>query len=171
MAATTPTRIASVRAFNRFYTRRLGMLGSGLLGTGHPLPQARVIYELGQRPTTAAADLRATLDLDGGYLSRLLAGLQSEGLVARRPSAADARRQEVNLTAAGTPPSPSSTPAPGRRSRSSSSGSLTPTSAASSPPCTPSRTPGTRPRAALGHAPRAPARRHRLGHPAPRRAL
>ena len=101
MTATTPTRIAAVRAFNRFYTRRLGMLGSGLLGTEHPLPQARVIYELGRRPTTAAADLRTTLDLDAGYLSRLLAGLEEKGLVDRRPSSADARRQEVRLTRAG----------------------------------------------------------------------
>ena len=47
MATTTPTRVASVRAFNRFYTRRLHLLGTGLLGTPHPLPQARGIYELG----------------------------------------------------------------------------------------------------------------------------
>jgi DNA-binding MarR family transcriptional regulator/GNAT superfamily N-acetyltransferase len=101
MAATTPTRIAAVRAFNRFYTRRLGMLGTGLLGTEHPLPQARVLYELGQHPATATADLRAALDLDAGYLSRLLAGLESRGLVARRPDPADARRQTVRLTKQG----------------------------------------------------------------------
>jgi DNA-binding MarR family transcriptional regulator/GNAT superfamily N-acetyltransferase len=101
MAVTTPTRIAAVRAFNRFYTRRLGMLGSGLLGTTHPLPQARVLYELGQRPVTMVADLRATLDLDAGYLSRLLAGLEKSGLVERRPSPDDARRQEIRLTKLG----------------------------------------------------------------------
>jgi DNA-binding MarR family transcriptional regulator/ribosomal protein S18 acetylase RimI-like enzyme len=101
MAQTTPSRIASVRAFNRFYTRRLGMLGSGLLGTAHPLPQARVLYELGQRDVTPVAELRATLELDAGYLSRLLAGLESSGLVDRRPSATDARRQDARLTAAG----------------------------------------------------------------------
>jgi DNA-binding MarR family transcriptional regulator/GNAT superfamily N-acetyltransferase len=101
MAATTPTRIAAVRAFNRFYTRRLGMLGTGLLGTEHPLPQARVLYELGQRPTTATADLRQALDLDAGYLSRLLAGLDTAGLIERRPDPADARRQTVRLTAKG----------------------------------------------------------------------
>jgi DNA-binding MarR family transcriptional regulator/GNAT superfamily N-acetyltransferase len=101
MSTTTPTRIAAVRAFNRFYTRRLGMLGSGLLGTAHPLPQARVLYELGQRPVTAVADLRTALDLDAGYLSRLLGGLESSGLVTRRPSPDDARRQEVRLTDAG----------------------------------------------------------------------
>jgi len=101
MPATTSSRIASVRAFNRFYTRRLGMLGTGLLGTDHPLPQARVLYELGQRPVTAVADLRRTLDLDPGYLSRLLAGLEADGLVARRQSETDARRQDATLTTAG----------------------------------------------------------------------
>ncbi len=102
MAQTTASRIASVRAFNRFYTRRLGMLGTGLLGTEHPLPQARVLYELGQRPLTAVADLRRTLELDAGYLSRLLSGLEADGLVERRQSETDARRQDVSLTDAGT---------------------------------------------------------------------
>jgi DNA-binding MarR family transcriptional regulator/GNAT superfamily N-acetyltransferase len=101
MATTSPSRVASVRAFNRFYTRRLGMLGTGLLGTKHPLPQARVLYELGQQPVTAVSDLRATLDLDAGYVSRLLAALEADGLIERRPSPTDARRQEVRLTAAG----------------------------------------------------------------------
>ena len=99
--STTATRIEAVRAFNRFYTRRLGMLGSGLLGTGHPLPQARILYELGQRPVTSVTDLRRTLDLDAGYLSRLLAGLEADGLLTRAPSATDARRQDVRLTDAG----------------------------------------------------------------------
>ena len=102
MATTTPSRVASVRAFNRFYTRRLGMLGTGLLGTRHPLPQARVIYELGQQPTTQVTDLRTALDLDAGYVSRLLAALEADGLIERRPSPTDARRQEVRLTATGT---------------------------------------------------------------------
>jgi DNA-binding MarR family transcriptional regulator len=101
MSTTTPSRVAAVRAFNRFYTRRLGMLGSGLLGTAHPLPQARVLYELGQRPVTAVADLRAALDLDAGYLSRLLTSLETAGLVQRERDASDGRRQAVRLTAAG----------------------------------------------------------------------
>jgi DNA-binding MarR family transcriptional regulator/GNAT superfamily N-acetyltransferase len=99
MAPTTPSRIAAVRAFNRFYTRRVGALNDGLLGTDHPLPQARVLYELGQREVTATQDLRSALDLDAGYLSRLLASL--DGLVDRRPSPADARRQELRLTQKG----------------------------------------------------------------------
>jgi DNA-binding MarR family transcriptional regulator/GNAT superfamily N-acetyltransferase len=101
MSTTTPSRIATVRAFNRFYTRRFGMLGSGLLGTTHPLPQARVLYELGQRPETAVTELRAALDLDGGYLSRLLGGLETGGLITRERAPEDGRRQVVRLTDTG----------------------------------------------------------------------
>jgi DNA-binding MarR family transcriptional regulator/N-acetylglutamate synthase-like GNAT family acetyltransferase len=99
MAPTTPSRIAAVRAFNRFYTRSVGALDAGLLGTEHPLPQARVLYELGQRDVTATSDLRAALDLDAGYLSRLLTSL--DGLVARQASKDDGRRQELRLTKRG----------------------------------------------------------------------
>ena len=74
------------------------MLGSGLLGTTHPLPHARVLYELGQRPVTAVTDLRAALDLDAGYLSRLLAGLEERGLITRERAPEDGRRQVVRLT-------------------------------------------------------------------------
>ena len=100
--STTEARVAAVRAFNRFYTRRLGMLGNGLLGTEHPLPQARVIYELGQRPVTAVADLRTALDLDAGYLSRLLTSLESTKLIERQRAQGDGRRQEIRLTTKGT---------------------------------------------------------------------
>jgi DNA-binding MarR family transcriptional regulator/GNAT superfamily N-acetyltransferase len=98
MSTTSPTRVAAVRAFNRFYTRRLGMLGSGLLGTEHPLPQARVLYELGQRHRTAVKDLRAVLALDAGYLSRLLRELETDGLIARERAPEDGRRQVARLT-------------------------------------------------------------------------
>jgi DNA-binding MarR family transcriptional regulator/N-acetylglutamate synthase-like GNAT family acetyltransferase len=101
MSTTTPSRVAAVRSFNRFYTRRLHMLGPGLLGTQHPLPQARVLYELGQRAETAVAELRTQLDLDAGYLSRLLKDLETKNLIVRRRDADDARRQTVGLTREG----------------------------------------------------------------------
>jgi DNA-binding MarR family transcriptional regulator/GNAT superfamily N-acetyltransferase len=94
-------RVAAMRAFNRFYTRRIGVLGAGLLGTEHPLPQARVLYELGRRETTQVSDLRRELDMDAGHLSRVLAGLESDGLLERERSPTDGRRQLVRLTAAG----------------------------------------------------------------------
>ena len=100
-AATLDARVASVRAFNRFFTRRIGVLQEGLLQTPYSLTEARVLFELGQRDTTAVASLRAELGLDAGYLSRLLARLEDAGLVARWRSEQDARRQEVALTARG----------------------------------------------------------------------
>lgn len=103
MTATTPSsaEVAAIRAFNRFYTARIGALRDGLLATAHPLPEARVLYELGQRERTDFADLRRTLDLDAGYLSRLLARLEDQGLVARDRAPHDARRQLVGLTPPG----------------------------------------------------------------------
>jgi DNA-binding MarR family transcriptional regulator/GNAT superfamily N-acetyltransferase len=91
-------RVAAVRAFNRFYTARIGALRDGLLRTPHSLTEARVLYELGQREVTEVAELRRELDLDAGFLSRLLARLQSHGLVARERSTDDARRQRIRLT-------------------------------------------------------------------------
>ena len=93
--------IAAIRAFNRFYTARVGALRDGLLSTAHPLPEARILYELGRCEAIDAGDLRRSLELDAGYLSRLLARLQEQGLVARERSAADARRQRVALTERG----------------------------------------------------------------------
>src|SRR6478735_5861408 len=94
-------RVAAVRAFNPFYTARIGVLRDGLLRTPHSLTEARVLYELGQRPVTEVTDLRRELDIDAGFLSRLLARLQSSGLVARERSTADARRQRIRLTEEG----------------------------------------------------------------------
>jgi DNA-binding MarR family transcriptional regulator/GNAT superfamily N-acetyltransferase len=94
----TAADVAAIRAFNRFYTARIGALRDGLLATAHPLPEARVLFEVGQREATDVGDLRRTLELDGGYLSRLLARLEEQGLVARERSPDDARRQRVALT-------------------------------------------------------------------------
>jgi len=102
--ATTPDTaadVAAIRAFNRFYTARVGALRDGLLATAHPLPEARVLYELGQVDDADFADLRRALDLDAGYLSRLLARLEEQGLVARERAAHDGRRQRVALTTDG----------------------------------------------------------------------
>src|SRR3954468_20420394 len=100
-AATAPDTaadVAAIRAFNRFYTARIGALRDGLLATAHPLPEARVLYELGQVDHADFADLRRALDLDAGYLSRLLARLEEQGLVRRERAPHDRRRQHVALT-------------------------------------------------------------------------
>jgi DNA-binding MarR family transcriptional regulator/GNAT superfamily N-acetyltransferase len=99
--AATEDRVAAVRAFNRFYTARIGVLRDGLLRTPHSLTEARVLYELGQREVTEVADLRREMDIDAGFLSRLLARLQRNGLVIRERSTDDARRQRIRLTEEG----------------------------------------------------------------------
>jgi len=95
------SHVTSVRRFNRFYTRRIGALREGLLGSPHPLPEARVLYELGHRGSSTATDLGRDLDLDLGYLSRLLQGLKRRGLVQGRAAPQDARRSVLSLTAKG----------------------------------------------------------------------
>ena len=65
-------RIDAVRRFNRLYTRRIGALQQGYMGSPFPLPQARVLYELGQRGDCTASELGADLDLDPGYLLSLI---------------------------------------------------------------------------------------------------
>jgi DNA-binding MarR family transcriptional regulator/GNAT superfamily N-acetyltransferase len=94
-------RIGAVRAFNRFYPLKVGLLSPGYLHSSFSITEARVIYELAQRPETAVAELRLDLGLDAGYLSRMLSRLEGEGLIARKPSREDRRRQVVKLTAKG----------------------------------------------------------------------
>lgn len=94
-------RAAALRAFNRFYTPVMGLLGRGLLRTPYTLTEARVLYELGQGEEADVADLRRGLGLDRGHLSRMLARFERAGLVARRRSADDRRRQVVALTRRG----------------------------------------------------------------------
>jgi DNA-binding MarR family transcriptional regulator/N-acetylglutamate synthase-like GNAT family acetyltransferase len=94
-------QVDAVRRFNRFYTGRVGALREGLLGSPYPLPQARLIYELGSRGACAATELSGALDLDAGYLSRLLQGLGRRGLLKARRSADDARRSVLALTPKG----------------------------------------------------------------------
>lgn len=93
--------VAEVRGFNRFYTRVLGLLRSDLAGSAFGLTEARVMFELAHGKDVSASDLRRELDLDAGYLSRILSGFTESGLVTRGRSAADGRRQVVALTVAG----------------------------------------------------------------------
>jgi DNA-binding MarR family transcriptional regulator/GNAT superfamily N-acetyltransferase len=91
--------VAAVRAFNRFWTRQIGVLQAGLTGTRWSLTEARVLYELAQAdPAVDLADLRRELDLDSGYVTRVMGRLREAGVVATERSAADGRRQVVSLT-------------------------------------------------------------------------
>jgi DNA-binding MarR family transcriptional regulator/predicted N-acetyltransferase YhbS len=93
--------IVAVRRFNRFYTRQIGLLDEGMLQTRFSLTEMRVLYELAHHDDLTATGLAEELGLDPGYLSRLLKGLQSDGLLERRPAPADARQALLAITAAG----------------------------------------------------------------------
>lgn len=94
--------IAAMRRFNRFYTGQLGLLDDGLLHSGLSLAEARLVYELGHAGQTSAAALSQVLQLDAGYVSRLLARLQARRLLRRSGDASDGRVQRLQLSKAGT---------------------------------------------------------------------
>lgn len=101
MDTVAPETVDSVRHFNRFYTRRIGVLGEHILRSDYSLAEARVLYELAHRASPAAAELSRDLSLDPGYLSRMLRGLENRGLIARQPSRSDGRQMHIALTDAG----------------------------------------------------------------------
>ena len=92
--------IDAVRRFSRFYTRTIGVLQEGFLGSTLSLTEGRVLYELGQGECVAAG-LAQTLDIDPGYLSRILRAFELQGVVRRRASRIDGRQSLVALTAKG----------------------------------------------------------------------
>ena len=94
-------RVGAVRRFNRYYTRVIGALQEGLLQSRFTLAEARVLYELAQHDDLTATDLGRELELDPGYLSRILQRFERDGLLARAPSAADRRQILLALTEAG----------------------------------------------------------------------
>jgi DNA-binding MarR family transcriptional regulator/GNAT superfamily N-acetyltransferase len=94
-------RIAAVRQFNRFFTRQIGVLREGLLHSPYSLTEARILFELGHREGVTASLLCRELGLDAGYVSRLLARLEQQGLLERVRSDNDGRQRLLSLTAEG----------------------------------------------------------------------
>ncbi|HEX5477245.1 MAG TPA: helix-turn-helix domain-containing GNAT family N-acetyltransferase [Burkholderiales bacterium] len=93
--------VERVRRFNRFYTGRIGVLPEDYLGSSHSLAEARVLYELGRRGQSTATQLGRELELDLGYISRLLQALKRRGLVQGKAAPEDARRSVLTLTPRG----------------------------------------------------------------------
>jgi DNA-binding MarR family transcriptional regulator/GNAT superfamily N-acetyltransferase len=98
MTYLTKASIDAVRHFNRFYTRQIGVLKPGMVGSTYTLPEARVIYALGRDGESTATAIGKELSLDLGYLSRLLQSLRRRGLLQAKRAAHDARQQHLTLT-------------------------------------------------------------------------
>lgn len=90
-----------VRQFNRFYTRRIGVLHEHLLESEYSLTEVRILYELAHRTAVTGADLCRLLGLNAGYVSRVIGGFEKKGLLAKTRSEADARVSQLELTARG----------------------------------------------------------------------
>src|SRR5579859_5290821 len=94
-------RIGAVRQFNRFFTRQIGVLREGLLHSPYTLTEARILFELGNRDAVTASALCKELGLDSGYLSRILARLEQQGLLEKVRHDNDGRQRLLQLTGEG----------------------------------------------------------------------
>ncbi len=94
-------QIAAVRAFTRFYTRKLGVLDQHLLRSPFSLSEARVLYELAHRDDPSAKEIGIELGLDPGYLSRIIQNFDESGLITRKALPSDRRQYRLGLTAKG----------------------------------------------------------------------
>jgi DNA-binding MarR family transcriptional regulator/GNAT superfamily N-acetyltransferase len=99
--ASCERRIAAVRRFNRFYTRQIGVLRKNFLESPYSLGEARVLYEIASGRSPTASDIGRALDLDPGYLSRMLRNFEKRGLIQRKNSARDARQSHLTLSPSG----------------------------------------------------------------------
>jgi DNA-binding MarR family transcriptional regulator/ribosomal protein S18 acetylase RimI-like enzyme len=100
-SAVADDQVQAVRAFNRFYTHKLGVLDQQLLKSPFSLSEARVLYELAHGDEQSAKEIGITLGLDAGYLSRIVQNFDESGLIARKPLPSDRRQVQLSLTAKG----------------------------------------------------------------------
>ena len=99
--ADNDARIDAVRRFNRFYTRKIGVLEQHLLHSPFSLTEARVLFELAHRDQGTAKEIGAELGLDPGYMSRIVQAFLDRSLITRKPLASDRRQFQLALTAKG----------------------------------------------------------------------
>ncbi len=90
-----------MRRFNRFYTRQIGVLRKTFLDSPYSLGEARVLYEIASGRSLTASEIGRALDLDAGYLSRVLRNFEKRGLIQRKASASDARQSHLALSPRG----------------------------------------------------------------------
>jgi DNA-binding MarR family transcriptional regulator/GNAT superfamily N-acetyltransferase len=95
------SHVRAVRAFNRFYTQRIGVLQRGVLQSPYSLTEVRVLYELANGADLTATDIQRILGLDRGYLSRILRSFERSGMLLRERSKKDGRRSLIRLTSHG----------------------------------------------------------------------
>lgn len=93
--------VSKIREFNRFYTRKIGVLREELLHSKFSLTESRIIYELANNGTKTASDLCKELGLDPGYLSRILQRFEEKGIINRKNSVEDGRQRIIELTESG----------------------------------------------------------------------
>jgi len=97
---TVDAQVGAIRAFNRFYTRKIGVV-DGMASSPFALAEARVLYELAHREQATATDIRKELGLDAGYMSRILREFERRKLIRREQSKTDERQKFLSLTAKG----------------------------------------------------------------------
>lgn len=101
LTTTIEQRAQTVRGFNRFYTRQIGVLHEHLLNSEFSLTEVRILYELAHRTGLTSSNLCQELSLNAGYLSRVITGFEKKGLLVKTRSAADARVSQLELTEQG----------------------------------------------------------------------
>jgi DNA-binding MarR family transcriptional regulator/GNAT superfamily N-acetyltransferase len=93
--------VSTVRSFNRFWTKTIGVLNASLLDSEYSLTEVRVLFEVTQQPATTLTELRDTLGIDSGYLSRILSRFKNDKLIQASTSEQDGRRQVLTVTKKG----------------------------------------------------------------------
>jgi DNA-binding MarR family transcriptional regulator len=94
-------KVDEIRSFNRFYTNIIGLLDRYILHSNYTLPEARILYEIYHREGILAGEIVEVMDIDKGYLSRILLQFEKKKLISKKRSSSDGRSTHISLTAKG----------------------------------------------------------------------